>query len=210
MRLGIEQLEERKMVKAEVIQELALQKGLSIKDAGTVVDTVLKGIAASLAKGELVEIRGFGCFDIRKRDAWTGRNPKTGELVQVPAKRTAFFKAGKELRERVDSRYPMEQRLKHLYWEERSINFYREHDGGIGNGVCLLVAIPDSRCGNHQLESRVRENRMHGSKGWEVTLPVPYFALLKNDIFVISSTVTVFPIVTVFAITNFCRDSLNG
>ncbi|MEO5376577.1 MAG: HU family DNA-binding protein [Magnetococcus sp. DMHC-6] len=90
------------MLKAEIIQELALQRGLSIKEAGTVVDTVLKGIAASLAKGERVEIRGVGCFDIKKRDAWTGRNPKTGENVQVPAKQIAFFKAGKELRERVD------------------------------------------------------------------------------------------------------------
>ncbi|MEO5378515.1 MAG: HU family DNA-binding protein [Magnetococcus sp. DMHC-6] len=58
------------MVKAEIIQELARQKGLSTKDAGMVVDTVLDGIAITLAQGERVEIRGVGCFDIKKTKNW--------------------------------------------------------------------------------------------------------------------------------------------
>ena len=57
----------------------------------------------SLSKGDRIEIRGFGSFDLKKRDARVGRNPKTGESVKVPAKNVPHFKAGKELRDRVDA-----------------------------------------------------------------------------------------------------------
>ena len=65
-------------------------------------DTVLEQIASALTRGDRVELRGFGAFSVRQRDARQGRNPRTGETVGVKAKRVPFFKAGKELRAKVD------------------------------------------------------------------------------------------------------------
>ena len=90
------------MKKSQLIKELAIQKDLSAKDAEVVVDTVFEEIAASLERGQRVELRGFGSFGLKQRRSREGRNPKTGESVKVDAKRVMFFKAGKELRERVD------------------------------------------------------------------------------------------------------------
>lgn len=67
-----------------------------------VVNVVLGEIGNALAQGDRVELRGFGAFSVRKRDARKGRNPRTGEPVKVPAKAVPFFKAGKELRARVN------------------------------------------------------------------------------------------------------------
>ena len=67
-----------------------------------VVNTVFQSITESLAEGKKVELRGFGSFRVRSRNARIGRNPKSGDRVDVPAKRVPFFKAGKELRELVD------------------------------------------------------------------------------------------------------------
>jgi integration host factor subunit beta len=72
------------------------------KDAELAVKMILDAMAESLAKGERIEIRGFGSFGLNYRPPRTGRNPKSGEKVQVPEKRVPHFKAGKELRERVD------------------------------------------------------------------------------------------------------------
>jgi len=91
------------MTKSELIDRLAAQfPQLVAKDAELAVKMILDAMAESLAKGERIEIRGFGSFGLNYRPPRTGRNPKSGERVQVPEKRVPHFKAGKELRERVD------------------------------------------------------------------------------------------------------------
>lgn len=90
------------MTKSALINALARQKMLSRKDAETVVNTVFEEISLSLENGNRVELRGFGSFGLKERRSRDGRNPKTGDKVFVDSKRVLFFKAGKELRERVD------------------------------------------------------------------------------------------------------------
>ena len=91
------------MTKSELIDRLAAQfPQLVAKDAELAVKMVLDAMAESLAKGERIEIRGFGSFGLNYRPPRTGRNPKSGEKVQVPEKYGPHFKAGKELRERGD------------------------------------------------------------------------------------------------------------
>jgi integration host factor subunit beta len=90
------------MKKSQLIKQLSIKKDLSGKDAEIVVDTVFEEITASLERGQRVELRGFGSFGLKQRRARAGRNPKTGEAVKVNAKQVMFFKAGKDLRERVD------------------------------------------------------------------------------------------------------------
>ena len=95
------------MTKSELIDRLAAQfPQLVAKDAELAVKMILDAMAESLAKGERIEIRGFGSFGLNYRPPRTGRNPKSGEKVQVPQKHVPHFKAGKELRERVDSLDP--------------------------------------------------------------------------------------------------------
>ena len=90
------------MNKSDLIKQLAIKNNILAKDAGTVVETIFEEIASSLENGHRVELRGFGSFGLKERKARDGRNPKTGESVKVNPKRVMFFKAGKELRERVD------------------------------------------------------------------------------------------------------------
>ncbi len=93
------------MTKAELVDKIAEKKpGLTRKQVEVVVNTVLDGIKDALSREDKVEIRGFGSFRIRFRRAKEGRNPKTGETVQVPPKKVPFFKAGKEMREMVDGK----------------------------------------------------------------------------------------------------------
>jgi integration host factor subunit beta len=93
------------MTKAELVDKIAEKKpGLTRKQVEVVVNTVLDGIKDALSREDKVEIRGFGSFRVRHRRAKEGRNPKTGETVQVPPKKVPFFKAGKEMREMVDGR----------------------------------------------------------------------------------------------------------
>jgi integration host factor subunit beta len=93
------------MTKAELVDKIAEKKpGLTRKQVEVVVNTVLDGIKEALSREDKVEIRGFGSFRIRHRRAKEGRNPKTGETVQVPPKKVPFFKAGKEMRELVDGK----------------------------------------------------------------------------------------------------------
>lgn len=87
------------MTKAELVEEVAQSAQLTKKDAEIIVNTVFRSIVDSLRAGERIELRGFGSFRIRNRGARTGRNPKTGERVEVPAKRIPYFKPGKELKE---------------------------------------------------------------------------------------------------------------
>lgn len=91
------------MIKSELIQQLAdRHPSLSHSQAERTVARILDTIADALAQDRRVELRGFGAFTARVRPARAGRNPRTGEPVDVPEKRTPFFKAGKELRELVN------------------------------------------------------------------------------------------------------------
>ena len=92
------------MTKSELIARLAARNPhLYQRDVERIVATVFDEISKALAGGDRVELRGFGAFSVKKRDPRTGRNPKNGEKVPVPEKFVPHFKAGKELRERVDS-----------------------------------------------------------------------------------------------------------
>lgn len=91
------------MTRSDLISRLAERHPqLLAKDAELAVKVILDAMSATLAKGGRIEIRGFGSFALNYRPPRTGRNPKSGEKVQVPAKYVPHFKAGKELRERVD------------------------------------------------------------------------------------------------------------
>lgn len=91
------------MTKSELIEQLVdVDVPLSKKESELVVNTVFDSITQALAVGDRVEIRGFGSFSIRERDSRQARNPKSGEVIQIPAKKAPFFKTGKELRQRVD------------------------------------------------------------------------------------------------------------
>ena len=91
------------MTRSDLIAALASRfRHLVEKDAELSVKVILDAIGQSLANGDRVEIRGFGSFDLNYRPPRTGRNPKSGERVDVPAKHVPHFKAGKELRERID------------------------------------------------------------------------------------------------------------
>jgi integration host factor subunit beta len=91
------------VTKSELIAKLAqLHPHLSLADAELAVKTMLDTMIKNLIEGNRIEIRGFGSFSLNYRPPRTGRNPKTGEQVAVPAKYVPHFKAGKELRERVD------------------------------------------------------------------------------------------------------------
>jgi len=92
------------MTKSELIAELAAANPhLTAKDVEMIVSTVFDEITAALSRGDRVELRGFGAFTVKHRDARTGRNPRTGTAVTVDEKSVPFFKAGKELRERVNT-----------------------------------------------------------------------------------------------------------
>ena len=91
------------MTKSELILKLAdANPHLYQRDIETLVATVFEEITHALEHGDRVELRGFGSFRIRQRNARVGRNPKSGQKVDVPSKKVPFFKAGKELRQLVD------------------------------------------------------------------------------------------------------------
>jgi integration host factor subunit beta len=91
------------MTRSELIADLAASNPhLMGRDIELIVATVFDEISAALSRGERVELRGFGAFTVKRRDARTGRNPRTGEAVPVDEKAVPFFKAGKELRARVN------------------------------------------------------------------------------------------------------------
>lgn len=91
------------MTKSGLIEKVAEQSPhISKKDTEVVVNTIFDAMTDALSQGERIEIRGFGSFQVKVREAREGRNPKTGDMVSIPAKRTPFFKVGKELKEMVD------------------------------------------------------------------------------------------------------------
>ncbi|MDP1471883.1 HU family DNA-binding protein [Priestia megaterium] len=89
------------MNKMELISIIATKANLTQKDATKAVNAVFETIVAELAKKEKIQLIGFGTFEVRERAERTGRNPQTGEVMQIPASKVASFKAGKELKQAV-------------------------------------------------------------------------------------------------------------
>ena len=90
------------MTKATLVEEVARVADLTKKDSEVIVDAVLNSITGALHSGEKVELRGFGSFRLRRRESRKGRNPKTGDRVDVPSKQVPYFKPGKELKELIN------------------------------------------------------------------------------------------------------------
>ncbi len=91
------------MTKSDLVSKVAERMPhVSKKDTETIVNEVFQSMMEVLKRGERIEIRGFGSFQVKLREPREGRNPKTGEIVSIPAKRSPFFKVGKELKERVN------------------------------------------------------------------------------------------------------------
>jgi len=91
------------LTKADLIEEVLRVTELPRKESETIVETIFDSIIQSIQKGEKIEIRGFGSFRTRQRRGRIGRNPKTGEKVEVPAKKIPFFKPSKELKDFVNT-----------------------------------------------------------------------------------------------------------
>src|SRR6266702_2596309 len=93
------------MTKAELVEEVSRVSDLTKKHSEVIVDTVFKSIIDALHRGEKIELRGFGSFRLRKREPRKGRNPKTGDKVDVPPKKVPYFKPGKELKELINRQF---------------------------------------------------------------------------------------------------------
>ncbi len=120
------------MNKSDLIESLAERRKMTQKEADLVVNLVLDGMTEALRRGERIEIRGFGSLIVKTYEPYVGRNPKTGEQVQVPAKRLPFFKVGKELKERVDGRTDL---------------LGGEHDDGFDDELDDDLALSDAESG---------------------------------------------------------------
>ena len=90
------------MTKADLIAEVSRSAELSKKDAENIVNVFLDRIVDALKEGEKIELRGFGSFKLRRRNSRIGRNPRTSEAVQVPAKKVPYFKPGKDLKKLIN------------------------------------------------------------------------------------------------------------
>ena len=90
------------MTKADLVEKVTELGDLTRRDGEVVVETIFNSVIAALKSGDKIEIRGFGSFRIRQRNSRIGRNPKTGERVEVPAKKVPYFKPSKELRDLVN------------------------------------------------------------------------------------------------------------
>jgi integration host factor subunit beta len=90
------------MTKADLVEEVAKVTELTRKDSEVIVDTLFESVIKALRDGDKLEVRGFGSFRVRQRNARVGRNPKTGEKVEVPAKRVPYFKPSKELKDLIN------------------------------------------------------------------------------------------------------------
>ena len=90
------------MTKAELVEEVSRVSELTKKHSEVIVETVFQSIIDALHRGEKIELRGFGSFRLRKREPRKGRNPKTGDKVDVPPKRVPYFKPGKELKDLIN------------------------------------------------------------------------------------------------------------
>ena len=95
------------MIRSELIQIIAEENPhLYQRDVERIVNTIFEEIISAMARGDRVELRGFGAFSVKKRDARTGRNPRTGDAVAVEEKHVPFFKTGKLLRDRLNGQEP--------------------------------------------------------------------------------------------------------
>jgi integration host factor subunit beta len=93
------------MIRSELIQKIAEENPhLYQRDVEKIVNTIFEEIIGAMASGQRVELRGFGAFSVKKRDARVGRNPRTGESVDVEEKHVPFFKSGKLLRDRLNGK----------------------------------------------------------------------------------------------------------
>jgi integration host factor subunit beta len=91
------------MIKSELVQRISAQNPhLYQRDVENIVNAILGEVIAAMARGDRVELRGFGAFSVKKRDARVGRNPRTGDSVSVSEKHIPFFKTGKQLRDRLN------------------------------------------------------------------------------------------------------------
>ena len=91
------------MIRSELVQKIAEDNpALNVADAERIVTTIFDEIISSISSGNRVELRGFGAFSVKKREARTGRNPKTGDAVSIDSKHIPFFKTGKLLRDRLN------------------------------------------------------------------------------------------------------------
>lgn len=90
------------VTKAALVEEVSRTADLTKKHSEVIVDTVFRSIITALHRGEKIELRGFGSFRLRQRESRKGRNPKTGDRVDVPSKRVPYFKPGKALRELIN------------------------------------------------------------------------------------------------------------
>ena len=91
------------MNKSELIEALAQDIGIPHREAAAITNTVIDTMTEALARGESIEIRGFGSFVIKQYGSYEGRNPKTGRKIKVSPKKLPFFKVGKDLREQVNT-----------------------------------------------------------------------------------------------------------
>ena len=91
------------MNKSDLIEALAVKLKLPVREAASITNTIIETMSDALARGESIEIRGFGSFVVKQYDSYIGRNPKTGEKIKVAPKKLPFFKVGKDLRERVNA-----------------------------------------------------------------------------------------------------------
>ncbi len=92
------------MTKAELVELIALETGVSKKDTGVIVNLIMENIGDTLCKGGKVELRGFGSFKVKERRSRLARNPRTGDAVDVPAKKVPFFKASNDLKARLNKK----------------------------------------------------------------------------------------------------------
>ena len=92
------------MTKSQLMQALSERRNCTLREAEVVVNTIFKTMSESLIRGERIELRGFGSFKVKNYGSYKGRNPKTGEPIEVKGKRLPLFKVGKELKPRVDGR----------------------------------------------------------------------------------------------------------
>jgi integration host factor subunit beta len=96
------QEKKKQMTKADLVEKVAKEAEMTKKDAEKLVEIIFDSIVSTLNEGEKIELRGFGSFRVRERNARKGRNPKTGEAVKIPAKRVAYFKPGKDLKDLIN------------------------------------------------------------------------------------------------------------
>jgi integration host factor subunit beta len=127
------------MTKAELVEEVSRVSDLTKKHSEVIVDTVFKSIIDALHRGEKIELRGFGSFRLRQREPRKGRNPKTGDKVDVPPKKVPYFKPGKELKDLINRAAEEQEAAAHGHGNGTS-----NGAGGTGEGVERKAAPPSA------------------------------------------------------------------